>query len=351
MVPISAWTGGPAVTVPCPDELAAAGIPAIAVERVEACPLCDARESAPFAEGFDYELRTCRNRWRFVRCLGCDHVWLDPRPAVSALGTIYPSTYYAYDYGRRIHPLAVRAKGWLDDRKLDVILRRLGRAPRSYLDVGCGDGRFLLAMERRGVPRERLFGLELDGTLVDRLRRQGYQVSRARVEDAVPGDEAGLDLVTMFHVVEHLDRPVAVVRKLAGWLAPGGLLALETPNRASLDARLFRRTYWGGYHFPRHWQLFTTDGALTLLRRAGLEPVGVAYQTGHSFWLYAFHHALRYRYRLPRLAARFDPIGTLLPLAIVTGFDKFRAAMGFRTSAVMVIGRRPESEGGTGVAP
>ncbi len=332
------------MSIPIPAELERADLPEIAVEAVPECPLCGAVRSEPFAEGFDYELLTCRNRWTFARCLDCDHVWLDPRPAITALGTIYPPTYYAYDYARRIHPIAVRAKRWLDDRKLAAIRARLGRPATSYLDVGCGDGRFLRAMERTGVPRDRLFGLELDPTVVNGLASAGYRVECARVEDATLVGDRTIDLITMFHVVEHVDRPLAVVKKLARWLAPGGLLALETPNRDSLDARLFRRTYWGGYHIPRHWSLFTTEGVETLLRESGLEPVGVRYQTGHSFWLYSLHHALRYRLRMPRLAKWFDPVGTLGPLAVVTAWDKLRAAMHFRTSAVLVLGRRPADE-------
>jgi SAM-dependent methyltransferase len=334
-----------------PAELDRPSIPEIPTEDVAACPLCGEERWERLAEGYDYELATCRNRWRFVRCLACDHAWLHPRPALRALGVIYPPHYYAYQYAQQVHPLAARAKAWLDRGKIRRILRQGGGLPRGYLDVGCGDGRFLRALEALGVPRERLFGLELDPGVVGRLRREGYRADCARVEDATLVEPASLDLITMFHVIEHVDRPVAIVRKLAEWLAPGGVLAVETPNRRSLDARLFRRTYWGGYHFPRHWHLFTTEGVVRLLGDIGLEPAGVAYQTGHSFWLYSLHHLLRYgRPRLPRVARRFDPMGHLVPLALVTGWDKLRAVLHFRTSAVLVLGRKPAGTRGTGVA-
>jgi SAM-dependent methyltransferase len=334
-----------------PAELADASIPSIATEDVPRCPLCDDADWSVFAEGYDYELRTCRNRWRFVRCHGCDLVRLHPRPALEALGVIYPPHYYAYQYASQVHPLAARAKAWLDRRKMGGVLRHLGRTPSSYLDVGCGEGRYLRTLERAGVPRDRLYGLELDRAIVDRLVGEGYRVACARVEDATLVEPGSIDLITMFHVVEHVDDPLATVKKLAEWLAPGGLLALETPNRASLDARLFQRTFWGGYHIPRHWSLFDTEGIERMLRLAGLEPAGVAYQTGHSFWLYSFHHALRYGRRpMPRLARFFDPMGNLVPLAIVTAWDKLRALLHFRTSAVLVLGRKPVGGGGMGFA-
>lgn len=337
--------------IPEPAEFADPSLPLVPTEAVPECPLCGGTERAPFAEGYDYELRTCRNRWCFVQCRRCDHVWLDPRPAVSALPVIYPPTYYAYQYASQVHPVAARAKAWLDRGKLRGILRRLGRTPASYLDVGCGDGRFLRAMEELGLPRRRLFGLELNPAIVARLRAEGYQAECARVEDSSLVAPGSVDLITMFHVIEHVDRPAEIVGKLASWLTPGGVLAVETPNRLSLDARLFRRTFWGGYHIPRHWSLFSTEGVVRLLADAGLEPAGVAYQTGHSFWLYSFHHALRYGRQMPRLARRFDPMGNLVPLAIVTAWDKLRAGFHFRTSGVLVLGRQPGALGGTGVAP
>lgn len=333
---------GDTPAVPTPTEFAGGDPPLIPTVPVDRCPLCGRSEFDGYAEGFDYELATCGNRWRFVECRICRHVWLNPRPADGSLATIYPSHYYAYNFAERVHPIAVRGKAWLDHRRMAAIVARCGGPVRRYLDVGCGDGRFLKAMERAGVPREGLLGLELDRSVADRLAAQGYRVDCARVEDSPIADSGTLDLITMFHVVEHIDRPREAVAKLADWLVPGGLLALETPNRESLDARLFRRTFWGGYHIPRHWQLFSTEGVRRLLTEAGLDVILVSYQTGHSFWLYSIHHWLRFGpLRTRWLAKRFDPIGALVPLVAATVFDKVRAALGARTSAVLVIGRKP----------
>src|SRR5262249_40080953 len=148
--------------------------------------------------GFDYELLTCCNPWRFVRCENCGHVWLNPRPALSALPTIYPSSYYAYNYKQQINPLAVRGKELLDRFKMRHILRRLPDPPKSYLDIGCGDGRFLRLMERHGIPRQFNYGLELDDRLVRSLAASGYQVFCERAEDCERIPENSIDLATMF---------------------------------------------------------------------------------------------------------------------------------------------------------
>lgn len=324
-----------------PPEFLDPALPTVPVEQVPACVTCGGAPR-PFAAGFDYELRTCRDPWQFVECEGCGHVWLHPRPAVSALGTIYPPSYYAYNYADTVHPFALKAKSWLDRRKFAGILKHLPRAVRGYADIGCGDGRFLDLMHGRGVPKETAYGLELDAATVARVRARGYRGIQSRVEECTDIPAGSLDLVTMFHVIEHVADPVAVVRRLAEWTAPGGIVALETPNLDSLDARLFRDTWWGGYHIPRHWHLFTPRTLGRILREAGLTPLAVQYQTGHSFWMYSFHHRLRYGTPpRPGLARRFDPFGgSVLALGAATLFDKLRAALGSRTSAMLVIARK-----------
>lgn len=332
----------PAIALP--EEFRRVGAPMVAEEPVPQCPVCEGGSHHPYAEGYDYELMTCANRWRFVQCDACRHVWLHPRPAIAELSTIYPPHYYAYNYAAKISPIAVKAKQWLDRGKMRGIVGALGRPPRSYLDIGCGDGRFLKSMEALGVPKESNYGLELDERVVAPLREQGFQAFCERVEDCQRIPEGSLDLITMFHVIEHVDDPASVVRQAARWLAPGGIFAVETPNIDSLDARLFHETYWGGYHIPRHWNLFAADTLARLFSDQGLQPVATRYQTGHSFWMYSFHHSLRYGATpRPLMAKWFDPVGGFLPfLAGFTGFDKVRAALGAKTSAILMLARKPE---------
>jgi SAM-dependent methyltransferase len=353
-VRVEPWHAAP------PSEFLADDAPTIPTDDVPACPVCACERFSLHAVGFDYELRTCRNPWRFVRCEGCSHVWLNPRPAIGTLAAIYPPHYYAYHYTEKVSPLALRIKNRLDSGKFAGLLKALGRAPGAFVDIGCGDGRYLRFAERAGVPKSRDYGLELDAKVVEKLNAQGYVGLCERVEDCRTIPRASIDLATMFHVIEHVDDPRAVVRTVADWLAPGGIFAVETPNIDSLDARLFGGTYWGGYHIPRHWNMFSPPTLSRLLTDAGLEVVGTRYQTGHSFWMYSLHHATRYKGTLTRdervrerispktLRARasrvFDPFGGLpsLPaLAACTAFDKARIMLGRRTSSMLMLARKP----------
>lgn len=332
----------PSPTLCCPPNSANLALAVLIRKMSLFARFADPVHSATSLSDMTMNFRLCANRWRFVECTACHHVWLNPRPAVTTLGVIYPTHYYAYNYQKQVHPIAVKAKSWMDQSKIRMIMRSCGRRPDSYLDIGCGDGRFLRVAQRMGLNANRIFGLELDPQIVEGLSHDGFQAFCGRVEDCSQIEAGSIDLATMFHVIEHVDDPAAVVSKIGNWLSPGGILALETPNLASLDARLYKASYWGGYHIPRHWNLFRPETLRRLLEDHGLEVIRTSYQTGHSFWLYSAHHSLRFgpgrRHRLARL---MHPLGgNLAALVAVTAWDKVRASFGFKTSAMLMLARR-----------
>lgn len=326
---------------PRPQEFEKSGIPLVSEEIIGTCVLCGGADLAPYASGYDYEIQTCANEWKFKRCASCMHVQLDPRPATSELSVIYPAHYYSYTMSENLSAIALKGKDLLDRLKLQNILQYLKLPPTTYLDIGCGDGRYLRSIESsKGIPRSNIYGLELNEMTVEKLRREGFEVFYERVETCGTIQSGSISLATMFHVIEHVEDPVAVIAKISDWLVVGGILAVETPNIDALDAKLFRKTYWGGYHFPRHWHLFHEQTLSGLLRDQGIEPVHISYQTGHSFWMYSFHHFLRYKLKLIRLSRFFDPMKGLLFLILFTGFDKIRAVLGIKTSSILIVGRK-----------
>jgi 2-polyprenyl-3-methyl-5-hydroxy-6-metoxy-1,4-benzoquinol methylase len=322
-----------------PTEFVEKGSPEIKITDVPLCVVCGHDKFTPFASGYDYESLTSRNLWHFVSCSQCGHVWLNPRPAVEELSTIYPPTYYAYHYDS-MSSIAVQGKAFLDRLKMQFILKQLGRFPKSFLDIGCGNGRFLKSMKDLGVEKNLCYGLELDDEVVNKLQGDGYSVFCERVEDATQIPSKSIDLATMFHVIEHVDNPHTTAERIADWMAPGGLFAVETPNFDSLDARLFHNHYWGGYHIPRHWHLFNPKNLEKLLTDVGFEVIGLQYQTGHSFWMYSFHHLLRYQYGWRRASALFNPMYGLPSLIFFTGIDKLRGLLGARTSSMLMLARK-----------
>lgn len=319
---------------------------AVNTEAVETCDICGSRDTARTGSGFDYEYETCSNSWNVVQCTQCDFRWLNPRPATEALPVIYPNNYYSYNEELGVHPLALAAKKFIDGLKIKSILKHLRgesateMTPLSYLDVGCGDGRYLEAARDTDSRITDLYGLELNSHQAELLNKKGLKVYCDRVEDCQRFKAETLDLITLFHVIEHVESPRSAIKSLSIWLKKGGILAIETPNIDSLDFRLFRRTYWGGYHFPRHWTFFEARSLVRLLEEEGFTVEDIQYKTGHSFWLFSFHHYFKYETESHRLAKFFHPLQSLIMLALFTGFDMVRAALRCKTSAILVIAKK-----------
>src|SRR5712691_2321572 len=147
-----------------------------------------------------------------------------------------------------------------------------GQLRIAVFDVGCGDGRLLDIVKAACAEVEHLAGCEISSFAAENARKKGYDIQVGSFESLTfPPDS--FDLIFLIQVLEHLSDPRSAVEKIALMLRPGGRVMIETPSTNCLDFRLFKRRYWGGYHFPRHFNLFVREHAEKLLRAAGLEPI------------------------------------------------------------------------------
>jgi SAM-dependent methyltransferase len=192
----------------------------------------------------------------------------------------------------------------------------------------------------------RLAGIELDPEAAGKARGVTPDIFVGDPRQA-PFPPASFDLITAFHVLEHLPDPLGALRAMLGWLAPGGLMIVEVPNADGLGARLFGR-YWSGLDFPRHLVHFTPRTLGALVERAGGRVVARVHRTKPRYLTRSLRHWLRAREgALARraLAALDSRLGgggiklaleALLPLARALG----------RGEAVRVFIRRaPDPEG------
>jgi SAM-dependent methyltransferase len=136
---------------------------------------------------------------------------------------------------------------------------------RRALDIGCGDGRFLAALQARGWEA---LGLETDPVAAELARRRtGAAILEQAVEKA--SIEAGsVQLVTLLHVLEHVADPRTVLAAARRSLSAGGGLFIAVPNIASLEAAAFR-SVWYSLDLPRHYWGFTPHTLTRLVEECG----------------------------------------------------------------------------------
>jgi len=159
-----------------------------------------------------------------------------------------------------------------------VFWRRLAsvhrfRAPGRVLDVGCGDGSFLRALGAVGWEAS---GTEMDGAVVDALRRRSLRVLQGELP-ALGLPEHQLDAITYFGSFEHVARPLEELRAARRLLRPEGVLLLNLTNTRCLEAWLLRGS-WFGFEAPRHRYNYTLTSLERMLGQAGLRVLHAEYQ-------------------------------------------------------------------------
>ena len=282
------------------------------------CCLCEAGHSVLEAHGKDFEYGTSDDEFHVVRCLTCGLLYLDPRPDVSELDRIYPSTYHAFQFSSENFGLAYRVRCRLEARRLLSACKGL-KAGAKILDVGCGDGFHLRLLKEFGHPSWRLQGIDTSDRAVTAARRAGLDVLQVSIQEA--GLPTGsFDLVFLLATIEHVSDPVAVLNAVSRLLTPGGRVVIVTDNTATLDRWIFGARHWGGYHFPRHWNLFERKTLQRLASKVSLEVVNIETIVSPVNWVYSIRNWLQDRGAPHWLYDSFS-LKSALPLAVFTLID------------------------------
>src|SRR5262249_34988186 len=244
------------------------------------CNSCLADDTEFVTYGVEHEYAdTTDDVFTVVRCRKCGLYYLNPRPDVSELKTIYPDSYYAYNLQtmqKQKQAETENRSSWLSRARRHVYLSRLVNALSlcppapilKVLDVGCADGRALNWYRQIDKFKVETHGVDFDEAAVERAREAGHHVVLGRFEEAAIPDNA-FDLVVATHVIEHVADPKQFASTALRVLKPGGIFLCETPNASAPDAQLFRQQHWGGYHFPRHWVFYTPESIKTLATSIG----------------------------------------------------------------------------------
>ena len=226
------------------------------------CNLCGSSQSEML-----YNVRS----FNIVRCAVCRLVYVNPRLSVHRLKKIYNAPDY-YDGGYPDYKSKRRFIRWESGALLRNIGRFMGKASGRILDVGCSFGYFLDAAREMGYEAR---GIEISEHASIYARDElGLDVKTWSLDEAVFDPEA-FDVVTMWDVLEHLTDPQASLEKIHGWLRPGGILALATPNLGSPLAR-WTQGRWEQIKPEYHLYYFTKDTVKDMCEAAGFSVLRIS---------------------------------------------------------------------------
>ncbi|WP_420407566.1 class I SAM-dependent methyltransferase [Hoeflea sp.] len=235
-----------------------------------ACPGCG-HEKYTSVAGIDRRLK----RLSTVSCDRCGLLYTNPMPTDAELATYY-SDYYRFDYQaadtapKEKHLGKRRAEAAGRQEQLQGLLPETART----LDFGCGSGEFVSAMlvlghDAHGFEPGETYGNHAKSLLGDRISVSGWQDTSY---------DQPFDLVTCFHVLEHLSNPVDALRQMASWAKPDGFVFIEVPDLGLTHPN----KGFGALHFA-HLLGFNHHNLIVAAAQAGLVPERIVAPTGIIF--------------------------------------------------------------------
>lgn len=225
------------------------------------CPSCGAEGYTGVDFGQEREIR---------RCTSCSMTYAAEYAAPEEIyvdGYLEGQSNFGLDVTRPRFQEYIRAA---NARRVRFLARFMS-TPGSLLDVGCGRGEFMEAARDAGW---RVQGVEpVPGAAAFARENRGLDVLTATLEESgLP--EREYDVVSAFHVAEHMPEPTAFLRSIARWARPGGLLVVEVPNFRSFN-RLRNGPRWQMLQPLEHIGHFSPKTLGHSLELAGLELVTV----------------------------------------------------------------------------
>jgi len=245
----------------------------------------------------------CPGKFNVYRCPQCGLIYLNPRPQDMTI--YYPSSYEPYaiqpqkDYYQFLfqnlcHAYYQKHRTIIDQIKALCYQILYPAIPLKYqgkiLDLGCGTGAFLYHLKKQGWD---VYGLEWSQRAVQfaREKLKLKNVREGKIEELKYPPEF-FDVITMQHVIEHLEDPKAILKKIHQILRPQGLLLITTPNAAALNFQLFKQ-YWFDLETPRHLHLFNPFNSQKLAHTTGFSIQKTHYEISTCHFL----RSLGYRFQ------------------------------------------------------
>jgi SAM-dependent methyltransferase len=164
---------------------------------------------------------------------------------------------------------------WAWERRRALLLSEV-RAGERVLDLGCGAGRFLAALQGAGADA---VGVEIAEGALERARRvaPGADVRLLEPDGSLPLEHASVDLVWCSEVLEHVADGALLLSEVRRVLKPGGRLLVTVPFHGRAKAVAIALARFESHFDPQgqHLRFYTRRSLAGSLRAAGLEPVSV----------------------------------------------------------------------------
>lgn len=240
------------------------------ISSVTSCPICENTEFSGFLTCSDHYVT--KEVFQLNKCNNCGFVFTQDFPSESYIGSYYEtSDYISHSNTKKglVNFLYHYARSYMLQRKCNLIQEVSEVKQGTILDYGCGTGFFLNAIRQTGW---KTIGIEKSPS-ARVFSKKEFNLEVLAPETLSNIASASCDVITLWHVLEHIEDLNGMMIELKRILKPSGRLILALPNAGSYDA-LHYREYWAAYDVPRHLWHFTPRTLFSLAQKHDFQLVG-----------------------------------------------------------------------------
>lgn len=284
------------------------------------CPVCQSENIREVLQAKDYTVS--QESFEIWECAECTLRFTQNVPVENAIGKYYQSNAYVSHSDTRkglINRLYHIVRSYTLQNKRKLVEKIAGKNSGNLLDIGAGTGAFAYTMHKAGWI---VTGLEPDET-ARKNAAANYNLKLQRLDNLFTLRQNEFDVITMWHVLEHVHQLHEYLLHFKKLLRQDGLLIIAVPNYTSYDAQVYKQ-YWAAYDVPRHLYHFSPLSMKRLVEQ-------------HDFIIKAYKPMWFDSFYVSMLSEQYKSGNYNLLSAIANGFASNRKAMNDATRCSSVI--------------